>query len=240
MKKAKINTRSLLKNAAAILLIGVYWFWINQKIISGSSQVFGLGGFFLLICVATAFFPLPANLLVLGAVQANEPWLVAMIAGFGTVVAYFSEHLFFTFLFKFNKVASFKNTWFYKQVGPLFDKSNFFILAFASFLPLPSEPLRIYAISRKYHKFLYMLSGFVGRFPRYFLLGYYGRGYVNSVWFLGSVFLFPVMLLLVLRGGVTVARWLKLKFKASTEEQGSIPVPVPSTASSFPDKDLEA
>lgn len=236
VKKINLNTRALLKTLSAALLFGLYWFWINKKLISESNQVFGLGGFFLLICVATAYFPLPANLLVLGAVKANDPLLVAVVGGLGTVFSYFTEYLFFTLLFKLKKVANFKNNWLYLQAGPLFDRAKFFILSFASFLPIPSEPLRIYAITTQYPRVRYMLAGLVGRIPRYFLLGYFGKEYVNSVWFLGAVIIFPVFFLLVIRAGVTLTKRIRIKLRATKEKTPvSVPIAVPTPSAPFPD-----
>lgn len=210
VKKIKINPRSLLKIVSASILFGLYWYFVNQKLISESTtQLFGLTGLFVLISFSTAFFPLPANLLVLGAVKSNDAVSVSLVAGAGTVVAYLLEYLFFTFLFKFQKVANFKNTWLYQTAAPLFDRHKFFILAFASFLPIPSEPLRIYAITSHYSRAGYALAGVVGRIPRYFLLGHFGREYVNSIWFIVGVIVFPVVLLALIRLSVSLYTGLR-------------------------------
>lgn len=227
--KAKLQPKAFLKFLSAAILLGLYWYWINQKLISDTNQAFGLTGFFLLMSAATAFFPLPANILVLGAVKNYDALLVAMVGGFATLVAYLAEYIVFTLLFRFNKIANFKNSWLYQKVAPLFDKNKFFILSFASFLPIPSEALRIYAITRKYSKIGYMLSGFVGRIPRYFLLGYYGRAYVNSVWFLIAVFVFPAFFLLAIRGTVGLVNMVRLRVSANPDQSAvSIPVPISS------------
>ncbi|MFQ5825007.1 MAG: VTT domain-containing protein [bacterium] len=231
MLKMRDKAGNLVKVTAVGLLFGIYWYWINQKLISETRHVFGLLGYFLLTCTATAYFPLPANLLVLGAVKSFDPLLIAVIGGFATLVAYFSEYIFFTVLFKFDKVANFKNTWFYQKVAPLFDKYKFFILSFASFLPIPSEPLRIYAITRKYPKFNYMSAGLIGRIPRYFLLGYYGKDYVNSIWFIMGVAVFPVVFLLIIRGIMSLINVIKMKIYVKTE-QSAISIPIPVTSSS--------
>ncbi len=200
VKKIKVNPRSLFKILSAFILFGIYWYFVNQKLVSESTtQLFGLAGLFALISFSTAFFPLPANLLVLGAVKSNAPLPVSLVAGAGTVVAYLLEYVFFTLLFRFQKVASFKTTWLYRTAAPLFDRYKFFILAFASFLPIPSEPLRIYAITSRYSRTGYALAGLVGRIPRYFLLGYFGKDYVNSIWFIVGVILFPAVFLLTIR-----------------------------------------
>ena len=228
MKKLRLNPRSLLKLLLAATLFALYWYWINKKLISDGNQTFGLTGFFLLMSTATAYFPIPANLLVLGAVKNTDPLLVAIVGGGATLVAYLSEYIFFTVLFKFNRVASFKDTWIYEKLGPLFDNQKFAILTFASFLPIPSEALRIYAITRKYSRVGYMLAGFIGRVPRYYLLGYYGKDYVNSVWFLAAVFLFPAVFLLTIRGTVGLVNAVRKWQKRS--EQGALPVAMPPGA----------
>ncbi len=240
MKKVTFNFRSSLKFLLTVTIIGIYWYWINQKIISDSNQVFGLTGFFLLICGSTAFFPLPANLVVLGAVKIYAPLLVAIIGAMGTLVAYFSEYIVFTFLFKLNRVAKFKNTWLYKKADSLFKNYQFFTLTFASFLPLPTEPLRIYVITQKYPKIRYMLSGFIGRFSRYFLLGYYGREYVNSVWFLSGVLLFPVFFLILIRISVSLFDLVKVKyFTKPADAPISLSIPFFNSSTNFQKPDLE-
>jgi membrane protein YqaA with SNARE-associated domain len=210
VKKIKVNPRSLFKILSAFILFGSYWYFVNQKLVSEStSQLFGLTGLFVLISFSTAFFPLPANLLVLGAVKNNDPLAVSLVAGAGTLVAYLLEYIFFTLLFRFQKVASFKNTWLYQTAAPLFDQYKFFILTFASFLPIPSEPLRIYAITSRYSRAGYAFAGLVGRIPRYFLLGYFGKDYVNSIWFIVGVILFPAVFLLIIRLAIFLYHWLR-------------------------------
>ncbi|MFQ5865140.1 MAG: hypothetical protein ACE5IW_07940 [bacterium] len=241
MLELKKKAGTILKIVAAGILFGIYWYWINQKLITGTGQVFGLLGFFLLMCTATAYFPLPANLLVLGAIKSFDPLIVSFIGGLATLVAYFSEFVFFTVLFRFSKIASVKNSWLYKQVSPLFDKHRFVILSFASFLPIPSEPLRIYAITRKYSKLQYLLAGFVGRMPRYFLLGYFGKPYVNSIWFIIGVIVFPALFLLIIRGSASFIYMIRSKFYAKPVESSSfsIPATVPTTSGDSPESEID-
>ncbi|MFQ5603869.1 MAG: hypothetical protein ACE5HS_11430 [bacterium] len=231
MKKIKVDIRSLIKFLLAAILFAAYWYWINQKIISDASPVYGLFGFFLLICACTAFFPLPANLLVLGAVKNNDPLVVAFVAGLGTIGAYSLEYLFFTVLFKFNKVANFKNNWLYQKVAPLFNKHRFFILSFASFLPIPSEPLRIYAITLRYSKILYLLSGFIGKTGRFYLLAYFGKDYVNSLWFLIAVLVSPGIFLFLIRIAMSAWSLIQIKFFAKPLES-QVTLPISPAASS--------
>lgn len=204
MKKINFSIKTLLKILPVILIMGLYWYWINQRILSNSEQTFGLVGYFFLMCIATAQFPLPANLMVLGAVKASSPLIVAVVGGFATLIAYSLEYLTFTYLFKLKKIANFKDSWLYKKITPMFNKHKFLVLAFTSFLPIPSEPLRIYAITQKYSIFLFILAGFFGRIPRYYLLSYYGQDYVNSLWFLIGIFVFPGILLFIIRGVVSL------------------------------------
>lgn len=228
MKNSKRLAVKILKTGLAGSLLAFYWYWINQKLIADTGQVFGLTGFFLLMSTATAYFPLPANILVLGAVKGNTALLVSFIAALSTVVAYLSEYLVFTILFRMKKIASFKGTWIYKKMTPLFDKHRFFILSFASFLPIPSEPLRIYAITQKYNKVSYISAGFVGRMPRYFLLGYFGKAYVDSIWFLLGVIVFPAVFLLFIRGAASVLKLLKVRFYAEPVETTPAPMALAS------------
>lgn len=241
MKKIKLNKSALLKFLIAATVFGFYWYFINKKLISDSNQAFGLVSYFLLMCAATAYFPLPANLLVLGAVKTASPLVVALVGSLATLVAYFSEYIFFTIMFKFNRVANFKNTWLYQRMSPLFERARFLILVFVSFLPIPSEPLRIYAITQKYSKIQYAASGFVGRLPRYFLLGYFGKDYVNSGWFILAVFIFPGLFLLTIRGGVSLMNFVKTRFLNFETEKSpvSVPAPVSSTRSDMPGSQTE-
>lgn len=212
MKRFKLDLRAILKTTFALTLVVFYWYWVNQRIISDTGESFSLVGFFVLMSFSTAFFPLPANIIVLGAVKTSDVLLVSILGGFATLIAYFLEYIVFTLLFKFNRIADVKKSWVYEKVQPLFNRHKFFILAFTSFLPIPSEPLRIYAITRRYPKLLYMFSGFVGRIPRYFLLGYYGKAYVNSVWFIAAVFIFPGVLLLIIKGCYSLVNLVRSRF----------------------------
>jgi membrane protein YqaA with SNARE-associated domain len=215
MKKIKLNPAALLKLILAFALLSMYWYWISQSLITESNNTFGLTTFFLLMGTATAYFPLPANILVLGAVRIYDPLLIAGVAGVATLIAYVSEYLFFSILFKFNKVSRFKQTWIYQKLKPLFEKHKFFILSFTSFLPIPSEALRIYAITQRYPVLLFALAGIVGRLPRYYLLGYYGRDYVSSPWFLLAVFVFPAVFLFVIRGVIGLAAMARKRYAAA-------------------------
>lgn len=209
MKKITLNWRSVILLTLSGSMVAVYWFWVNQKLIGGANLAFGLGSYFALMSAATAFFPLPANLIVLGAAKAYGALLVAFVGGLATIVAFLAEYVFFTFLFKIKKVANFKNNWLYKKAAPIFDRHRFFILSFVSFLPIPSEPIRIYAITTNYSKILFPLAGFVGRCPRYFLLVYFGKEYTDSVWFLLGVLIFPGLFLLLLKGIASLAEILQ-------------------------------
>jgi uncharacterized membrane protein YdjX (TVP38/TMEM64 family) len=156
------------------------------------------------MCTATAYFPLPANILVLGAVKTFDPLTVAVVGGIATVIALFCEYLFFSTLLKFKRIQGVRDSWLYRQMKPLFQRKQFLILTLTNFVPIPAEVLRIYAISERYSKWKFALSGLIGRIPRYFLLAYYGKSYVNSLGFLVAVFVFPIVLLLMLRLAVGI------------------------------------
>jgi uncharacterized membrane protein YdjX (TVP38/TMEM64 family) len=209
VKEPKAKLRSILLFLLAGTLFAVYWFWVNQKILSGGNHVFGIGSYFALMSAATAFFPLPSNLIALGAAKIYTPLVVGVVGGLATIVAYGLEYVFFTYLFRIKKIADVKNSWLYRKAGPLFDRQRFFILSFVSFLPIPSEALRIYAITNRYSKVLYPLAGFLGRTPRYFLLVYFGKEYATSLWFILSVLLFPAVFLLVVKSVDTFFEKLK-------------------------------
>jgi len=202
-----------LKAVVGIAIAGFYWFWVNQRLISGDEAAFGFITLFFLISCATSFFPLPSNLILLGAVQTIPPFSAAVIAGFATIVAYGLEYIFFTQLFRLNKVGKVKETWIYEKVKPLFKSHKFLILSVTSFLPIPSEALRVYSITEKYSPTLYMLSGFTGRLPRYLLLGYFGKDYAQSLWFIVAVFVVPVILVLMMRGAYALVEALRAKMK---------------------------
>lgn len=222
MKKIKINRSSLLKSVFPLLVVGIYWYFVNNKLISETNQAFGLTSYFLLMCSATAFFPLPSNILALGATASASPLVVAIVGGLATIVAYLLEYLVFSLLFRHKKIATFKNSWLFKNIAPLFNKNKFFILAFFSFLPIPSEPLRIYAITSQYSRVNYLLAGFIGRTPRYFLLAYYGGGYVKSIPFLVTVMIFPVVLLFLLRAIVGFVGLIKAKYSSEAPVSGQV------------------
>lgn len=78
--------------------------------------------------------------------------------------------------------------------------------------------------------------------PRYFLLGYFGKPYVNSIWFIIAVIVVPTLLLLFIRGTAGFIYLIKSKFYAEPVESSplSIAVTVPTTTENSPESEIDA
>ena len=62
MKKIKITPKSLLKALPGILIVGFYWYWVNQRIISDSGLP-DMNGYELMLKLKEVMSPLPLVLM---------------------------------------------------------------------------------------------------------------------------------------------------------------------------------
>jgi membrane protein YqaA with SNARE-associated domain len=134
-----------------------------------------LFGFFLYMCAACQFFPIPTLPSIAFAAKVFHPVLIAFVGALGTCVANLNDYAIVGWLFRHHKVRKIRDINTYKKLLDFFDRYAFLTLSAASFLPIPIDVIRLLAISRAYSYWKYLLAAFTGRFPRYLIIAYVGK-----------------------------------------------------------------
>ncbi|MDZ7268982.1 MAG: hypothetical protein ONB48_14715 [candidate division KSB1 bacterium] len=165
-----------------------------------TERFYGLPILFVLVSVATAFFPVPVNVLILLAGQATSGVAVVTIAAAATFFAFLLEYFIYDFIVQRGRMLDVKNVKLIARLFTGFRKHPFPIIALAAFLPISSEPLRLYAISVKYNKYHFALAGVLGRGFRFAALLWIGALLGTPDWLLVLVMLLPGVLLLIVYG----------------------------------------
>jgi len=152
---------------------------------------FDLLRFFVYMTAGTTFIPLPTPTWVMLYGGRFEPVLIALVGSIGTAMACLPDYPLISYALKFKRIAKLKRTKIYQVSVRLFNKAPFISLVIAAFTPIPWEPLRFLASAVRYNRFKYILSVFLGRAPRYFLLAKLQRDFLNipERWLWGSILL---------------------------------------------------
>jgi membrane protein YqaA with SNARE-associated domain len=131
--------------------------------------------FFLYMCVACQFFPIPTLPPIAFMAKVFHPILVSVIGSLGTCIANLNDYAILGWLFRHHRVKKIRDVNSYRRFLHFFDRYAFLALTVGAFLPIPVDVVRLMAISRAYTYWKYLLATFVGRFPRYLLIAYLGK-----------------------------------------------------------------
>lgn len=134
-----------------------------------------LFGYFIYMCLACQFFPIPTLPPIAFTAKVFHPVLVAAVGAVGTCVANLNDYLILGWLFRHKKVRKIRDINTYRKLLSFFDRYAFVTLSVAAFLPIPLDVIRLLAISRAYSFPKYVAAAFVGRFPRYLIIAYLGK-----------------------------------------------------------------
>jgi membrane protein YqaA with SNARE-associated domain len=134
-----------------------------------------LFGYFLYMCLACQFFPIPTLPPIAFAAKLFHPVLIAFVGAIGTCIANLNDYTILGWLFRHKKVKKIRDIQTYKRLLSFFDRYAFITLSVAAFLPIPLDVIRMLAISRAYSFLKYVAATFVGRFPRYLIIAYLGK-----------------------------------------------------------------
>jgi membrane protein YqaA with SNARE-associated domain len=134
-----------------------------------------LFGYFVYMCLACQFFPIPTLPPIAFTAKLFHPVLVAATGAVGTCVANLNDYVILGWMFRHHKVRKIRDISTYKRLLTFFDRYAFLTLSVAAFLPIPLDVIRLLAISRAYSFPKYVGAAFVGRFPRYLLIAYLGK-----------------------------------------------------------------
>lgn len=147
--------------------------------------------FFLYMCLACQFFPLPTIPAIGFTAKIFSPVLIALVASAGTCIANLNDYAILAWLFRHQKVRKIRDINTYRRLLTFFDRYAFLTLSAAAFLPIPIDVIRLLAISRAYPYWRYIAATFTGRFPRYLILAYLGKElpgkYILLLFFLTAV-----------------------------------------------------
>ena len=134
-----------------------------------------LFGYFIYMCLACQFFPIPTLPPIAFTAKIFHPVLVAAVGAVGTCIANLNDYVILGWLFRHKKVRKIRDIQTYKRLLAFFDRYAFLTLSVAAFLPIPLDVIRLLAISRAYSFPKYVAAAFVGRFPRYLIIAYLGK-----------------------------------------------------------------
>ena len=158
----------------------------------------GIVIYFFYTIPANSFLSLPHEPAVLYYAKIYSPALLAVLGGIATCLACFIDYEVLTPIFRLQRVSKIKETYFYKKCIHYFNKLPFVTIAVVGLTPIPFYPVRILAISSEYSIRKYMLSVFIGRVPRYYILAKFGQILRIPNWII--ILLFVVMIGLILLG----------------------------------------
>jgi membrane protein YqaA with SNARE-associated domain len=131
--------------------------------------------FFLYMCAACQFFPIPTLPPIAFVSKVFHPVLVSFVGAIGTCIANFNDYAILGWLFRHHRIKKIRDIRTYRRLLHFFDKYAFLTLSAAAFLPIPVDVVRLMAISRAYSYWKYVAATFTGRFPRYLLIAYVGK-----------------------------------------------------------------
>jgi len=102
------------------------------------------------------------------------PWIVAICAGIAISVIEFVNYQILMFMINLRKIRRFREKQSYQRAEHYFSKFPFLSLLFACLTPVPFIPFRVLAVTTGYPARKYVLSVFIGRTPRFYLLAWIG------------------------------------------------------------------
>jgi len=167
------------------VLVGLYF------LLKGKFELFSL---FLYTISANSFIPFPHEPAVIYYGKIFPPFYVAVVCGLATCLSAWIDIIVLGTFFSHEKITEFKEkSRVYKIVEHFFNQNPFWTMVFAGFTPVPFYPFRVIGIVSGYVRWKYVLSTFIGRTPRYYILAWLGNRYVIETRYI--IFLFFIMIL---------------------------------------------
>lgn len=151
--------------------IGLLIFWANA---TGRIPLKNLLSFVLFVSFACQFCPLPIIPLFLAISRDHNPFLIALLGSLATCIANLHDYYILNSLLRWERIGKAKDSAWYRRGVRWFEKYPFWAHAAANFLPLPIDVVRLLAIATGYSRMRFILSTFIGRYPRYLILSLLG------------------------------------------------------------------
>ena len=171
--------------------------WI---IVSFPGRALDLWFYFSYMTAACTFFPLPTPQLAMDYGQRFDPVLIAILGGIGSCISGLIDYTLVTVVFRYEKIARAKTTRIYRYVERLSKQAAFISLVVAAFTPIPFEPIKFLACVTQYNRVKLVLAIFLGRTPRYFLVGT-----LQKELSIPQIYLYSSILIVM---AIATARWL--------------------------------
>jgi membrane protein YqaA with SNARE-associated domain len=167
------------------LLVGFYF------LLKGKFELFAL---FLYTISANSFIPFPHEPAVIYYGKIFPPLTVAVVCGLATCISAWIDIMVLGTFFSHEKIVEFKEkSRVYKIAERFFNQTPFWTMVFAGLTPVPFYPFRVIGIFSGYVRWKYVLSTFIGRTPRYYILAWLGNRYSIETRYI--IFLFFIMLI---------------------------------------------
>ena len=166
------NTERAKHMRAGILAVGILvlvslFFVLREK--------YALPALFLYTISANSFIPFPHEPAVLYYGALYPPLTVAAVCGVATCFSALIDYSVLGTAFTHRKAVHVKETSrLYKLGERYFNQTPFWTMVFAGFTPVPFYPFRVMGIASGYVRWKYVLSTFIGRTPRYYILARLG------------------------------------------------------------------
>ena len=160
---------------------------------------------FLYTIAANSYIPFPHEPVVIHYGKISRPLTVSAVCASANCISSVLDIVVLGTLFAHKSAVEFrKRNRVYRIAEYYFNLTPFWTMAFAALTPVPFYPFRVLGVASGYARWRYVLSTFVGRAPRYFILAWIGNAYRIPLRYI--VLLFVVMIvppvIKIARGGL--------------------------------------
>ncbi len=123
-----------------------------------------------------------------------SPWLIAFCGSLSVCWVEFFNYLLLKSAMRLKPLRAVQGMNSYQKLERYFKKSPFFTLVWVCGTPVPLAPFRVLSVTSCYPVSKYLLSIFMGRFPRYYLLARLGATIQLPIWTYGI----PIVIILAI------------------------------------------
>ncbi|MFC1692744.1 VTT domain-containing protein [Candidatus Latescibacterota bacterium] len=146
-----------------------------------------------------------------------SPFVVALVAVVGTVLAEAINYSVFSFISETNLYEKMTRKKTVRKIIGLFNKNPFTAIVIAGFTPVPFFPIRFLVVMSRYPLIKYMLGVFLSRAPRFYILAKIG-----DIFKIPGVVLIALFIFLIITVNVPIARSIFKKEERNSPEQRGI------------------
>jgi membrane protein YqaA with SNARE-associated domain len=118
-----------------------------------------------------------------------DPLLVAFLGGIATCWVEFLNYKILGLITNIRQIQTITKKQWYLKAEDWFKKAPFLSLVISGFTPIPFAPFRVFSVTSRYSLTRYILSVFVGRTPRYYILALTGAVIKLPWWGYGVLFI---------------------------------------------------